>query len=70
MSRRQVLLTCSFCGKNQHQVHRLIGGPNGVAICSQCIDLCNQIVTEENQSQPPQQTGMEAHGTPHPEHKP
>lgn len=40
------LLSCSFCGKPQHQVIKLIAGP-GVYICNQCIDLCNQIVVEE-----------------------
>jgi len=40
------LLKCSFCGKTQHQVIKLIAGP-GVYICDQCIELCNQIVEEE-----------------------
>lgn len=39
-------LTCSFFGKTQHQVIKLIAGP-GVSICSECIDLCNQIVEDE-----------------------
>ena len=39
-------LKCSFCGKTQHQVFKLVAGP-GVYICDQCIDLCNQIVEEE-----------------------
>jgi ATP-dependent protease Clp ATPase subunit len=40
------VLKCSFCGKSQHQVVKLIAGP-GVYICNQCIDLCNQIVEDE-----------------------
>lgn len=40
------LLKCSFCGKNQRQVKKLIAGP-GVYICDECIDLCNEIIDEE-----------------------
>ncbi len=40
------LLTCSFCGKNQKQVKKLIAGP-GVYICDECIELCNEIIEEE-----------------------
>ena len=36
------LLKCSFCGKNQKQVKKLIAGP-GVYICDECIELCNEI---------------------------
>lgn len=39
-------LACSFCGKGQEQVKRLIAGP-GVYICDECIDLCNEILAEE-----------------------
>jgi hypothetical protein len=35
---------CSFCGKGQGQVKRLIAGPNDVQICSECVALCNQII--------------------------
>jgi len=38
---------CSFCGKNQDQVRKLIAGQNRVFICDQCIDLCKSIVDEE-----------------------
>lgn len=38
---------CSFCGKMEHQVHKLIAGPNGVFICDECIELCDEILTEE-----------------------
>ncbi|MYB42260.1 MAG: ATP-dependent Clp protease ATP-binding subunit ClpX [Chloroflexi bacterium] len=38
---------CSFCGKNQDQVKRLIAGPGAVYICDECVDLCREIITEE-----------------------
>ena len=40
------LVKCSFCGKTQKQVKKLIAGP-GVYICDECIDLCNDIIAEE-----------------------
>ena len=40
------LLKCSFCGKSQKQVKKLIAGP-AVYICDECIDLCNEIIEEE-----------------------
>jgi ATP-dependent Clp protease ATP-binding subunit ClpX len=40
------LLYCSFCGKSQHEVRKLIAGPS-VFICDECIDLCNDIIKEE-----------------------
>jgi ATP-dependent Clp protease ATP-binding subunit ClpX len=39
-------LTCSFCGKHQRQVNKLIAGP-GVYICNECVDLCVQIIAQE-----------------------
>ena len=39
-------LRCSFCGKTQDQVRRLVAGP-GVYICDECIELCNDIIREE-----------------------
>ena len=42
------LLYCSFCGKSQHEVRKLIAGPS-VFICDECVDLCNDIITEEIQ---------------------
>jgi ATP-dependent Clp protease ATP-binding subunit ClpX len=39
-------LYCSFCGKSQHEVKKLIAGPS-VFICDECIDLCNDIVRDE-----------------------
>ena len=38
---------CSFCGKNQDQVRRLIAGPGAVYICDECVDLCREIIDEE-----------------------
>lgn len=38
---------CSFCGKTQEQVNRLISGPNGAFICDECIDICAEILEEE-----------------------
>ena len=40
------LLYCSFCGKSQHEVRKLIAGPS-VFICDECIELCNDIIREE-----------------------
>ena len=40
------LLYCSFCGKSQHEVRKLIAGPS-VFICDECVDLCNEIIREE-----------------------
>ena len=44
------LLYCSFCGKSQHEVKKLIAGPS-VFICDECVDLCNDIIREEIQEQ-------------------
>lgn len=38
---------CSFCGKGQEKVHRLVAGPGGVYICNECVDLCREIFEEE-----------------------
>lgn len=43
------LLYCSFCGKSQHEVKKLIAGPS-VFVCDECVDLCNDIIKEEIQS--------------------
>ena len=42
--------TCSFCGKNQDQVRRLIAGPGAVYICNECVELCREIIQEEKPS--------------------
>jgi ATP-dependent Clp protease ATP-binding subunit ClpX len=44
------LLYCSFCGKSQHEVRKLIAGPS-VFICDECIDLCNDIIRDETQGE-------------------
>jgi ATP-dependent Clp protease ATP-binding subunit ClpX len=56
-------LYCSFCGKSQHEVKKLIAGPN-VFICDECIDLCTDIITEEI-SQLPEADLREGLPTPH-----
>ncbi len=38
---------CSFCGKSQEQVRKLIAGPNGAYICDECVDICSEIIEEE-----------------------
>lgn len=40
-------IRCSFCGKSQQQVRKLIAGPNGAYICDECIDICAEIIEEE-----------------------
>lgn len=45
-------LFCSFCGKSQHEVRKLIAGP-AVFVCNECIDLCNDIIREETQGNAP-----------------
>lgn len=49
-------LTCSFCGKTQKDVKKLIAGP-GVYICDECIDLCNDIISEERDRETSLETG-------------
>ncbi len=56
-------LLCSFCGKSQRQVKKLIAGP-GVYICDECIDLCNEIIDEE--LTPPGGGGVELENLPKP----
>ena len=46
---KEKTLLCSFCGKNQTEVKKLIAGPS-VFICDECVDLCNDIIVEENDS--------------------
>ena len=40
-------IKCSFCGKRQSQVKKLIAGPSGVYICDECVDICSDILEEE-----------------------
>lgn len=46
---------CSFCGKSQEEINRLVQGQPGVCICNECIDLCTQLVKEEDSNQSKQQ---------------
>ncbi|MCG9705028.1 ATP-dependent protease ATP-binding subunit ClpX [Photobacterium damselae] len=52
------LLYCSFCGKSQHEVRKLIAGPS-VYICDECVDLCNDIIREEIKEVLPKRDGSE-----------
>jgi len=58
------LLYCSFCGKSQHEVRKLIAGPS-VFICDECIDLCNDIIKEEVQAETTDRNGGKHLPTPH-----
>lgn len=40
-------IECSFCGKSRNEARKIIAGPRGVYICSECIDLCNDIILED-----------------------
>ncbi len=53
---------CSFCGKAQGQVKRLIAGPDRVFICDECVALCGQIISEESPTPPRDATGLMAKG--------
>ncbi len=53
---------CSFCGKNQDQVKRLIAGPGAVYICDECVDLCREIIVEEAGGAPSTVRGQAARG--------
>ena len=48
MSNNKNILYCSFCGKSQHEVRKLIAGPS-VYVCDECVELCNDIIREELQ---------------------
>jgi ATP-dependent Clp protease ATP-binding subunit ClpX len=50
------LLYCSFCGKSQHEVRKLIAGPS-VYVCDECVELCNDIIREEMQERPAADAG-------------
>ncbi len=54
MARASRHFACSFCGKSQDQVRRLIAGPNGVYICDECVSLCNEIIAEGTHEAPSQ----------------
>ena len=55
---KETLLRCSFCGKTQEEVKKIIAGPT-VYICDECIDLCNEIMEEEYQNEHPDQLQQE-----------
>ena len=55
---KETLLRCSFCGKTQAEVKKIIAGPT-VYICDECIDLCNEIMEEEYQNEHPDQLQQE-----------
>lgn len=59
------LLKCSFCGKSQKQVKKLIAG-GGVYICNECIELCNEIIEEEIANEPGAQESDDAKRLPRP----
>ena len=50
MRRGDDTLRCSFCGKSQNEVKKLIAGPT-VYICNECIDICNEIITDDQQQE-------------------
>ena len=52
------MLYCSFCGKSQHEVKKLIAGPS-VFICDECIELCNDIVRDEIAADPATKSGTD-----------
>jgi ATP-dependent Clp protease ATP-binding subunit ClpX len=58
-------LKCSFCGKRHEQVEQLIAGPGGVAICTECVDLCNVIIADARAQgpTPPRSPGRRAPDT-------
>ena len=55
---------CSFCNKGQEEVRRLIAGPNQVYICDECVQLCREIIDEEDPQPPRVQTGVARIPTP------
>jgi ATP-dependent Clp protease ATP-binding subunit ClpX len=57
------LLYCSFCGKSQHEVRKLIAGPS-VFICDECIELCNDIIKDEAQAEVPAKASRDGLPTP------
>jgi ATP-dependent Clp protease ATP-binding subunit ClpX len=58
------LLYCSFCGKSQHEVRKLIAGPS-VFICDECIELCNDIIKDESQAETAVTSAKQGLPTPH-----
>lgn len=52
-------IRCSFCGKSQEQVRKLIAGPNGAYICDECVDICSEIIEEEFEEEEEKGKGSE-----------
>lgn len=48
-NRPEEILNCSFCGKSQNDVRKLIAGP-GVYVCNECIDICNEIINDDERT--------------------
>ena len=57
------LIRCSFCGKTQGQVQRILSGPNNVYICNECVELCGSLLHEDMYE-------LQEHDLPKPEHLP
>ena len=57
MARNDDKIRCSFCGKTQNQVRKLIAGPNGAFICDECVDICQEIIVEELEDFAPAEDG-------------
>ena len=49
------LVRCSFCGKMQSQVRKMIAGPNGSYICDECVEICSEIIEEEFEYEQPEE---------------
>ena len=47
MIKNKKYYTCDFCRKNQDQVKKIIAGPDGVAICDECVGACNEVLADE-----------------------
>jgi ATP-dependent Clp protease ATP-binding subunit ClpX len=53
---------CSFCGRSQAEVQRLIAGPGAVYICDECVELCREILEEEGVAKPAASERPNGHG--------
>jgi hypothetical protein len=59
-------LSCSFCGKSQREVHKLIAGPTA-HICDECVKLCNDIIADEIEKSGAEEIGKKPMAPPHPD---
>ncbi|HMS43899.1 MAG TPA: ClpX C4-type zinc finger protein, partial [Pyrinomonadaceae bacterium] len=55
--RPEEILRCSFCGKSQNEVKKLIAGPS-VYVCNECIDICNEIINDDEQQEMATRTAL------------